>query len=209
MRLAATCAASWTRLADASVAAGFTRWRLQRLEKALASFRPAPEEHPDDPAGVMACEEALAAARDGNYGVGAVLLDGRGEVVLRAGNQVFEPRFASEAHAEMVLVSRLEAERPELAPAGLTLVVSLEPCPMCYARLKLAGIGRVRYLADDDGGGMTRRAGHMPLAWTTLHPAQEFGLARVSPRLRRLALAIFRCNLQEMRCRLVARGQAR
>lgn len=189
--------------------AGFTSWRLKRLERALAGFRPAPEEHPDDPAGVIACEEALAAAAAGNYGVGAVLLDARGEVVLRAGNQVFEPRFASEAHAEMVLVSRFEAERPDLAPAGLTLVVSLEPCPMCYARLKLAGIGRVRYLADDDGGGMTRRARHMPLAWTTLHPAQEFELARVSPKLSRLALAIFRCNLTEMRCRLVARGQAR
>jgi hypothetical protein len=108
---------------------------------------------------------------------------------------VFEPRFASEAHAEMVLVSRLEAERPDLAPAGLTLVVSLEPCPMCYARLKLAGhrpgalSGRRRGRRHD----AARR--HMPLAWTTLHPAQEFAPARVSPRLRRLALAIFRCNL--------------
>lgn len=190
------------------MAGALAGWRLKRLRRALASFQPDPAEHPDDVAGVMACEEALAAAEAGNYGVGAVLLDARGELLLRDGNQVFEPRFASEAHAEMVVASRLEREHPELRPAALTLVVSLEPCPMCYSRLKLAGIGRVLYLAHDDGGGMVRRAAHLPVAWRTLHPLQEIAPANVSPRLRRLALAIFRITLPEMRRRLVARGVA-
>lgn len=74
---------------------------------------------------------------------------------------------------------------------------------------KLAGIGRVLYVAADDGGGMVRRAGHLPPAWTTLHPWQEFVPAAVGPRLRRLARAIFRHNLPEMRRRLVARSRSR
>ena len=191
------------------MAHGAHAWRRALLARALAGYAPDTAAYPDDAYGKLACEEALAASGKGNYGVGAVLVDAGGAVVLRAQNRAFMPRFASEGHAEMVLVSALEAERPELAPAALQLLVSLEPCPMCYARLKLAGIGRVRYLADDERGGMVRRAGHLPPAWSTLHPAQEFAPAAVAPRLRRLARAIFRHNLAEMRRRLVAHGRSR
>jgi tRNA(adenine34) deaminase len=188
---------------------GFQGWRRARIGRRLAAFQPDPAAYPDDPMGVRVCEEALAAAVAGNYGVGALLVDAGGEVVLSGGNQVFEPRFASDGHAEMALVSRLERERAELAPAGLTLVVSLEPCPMCYTRLKLAGIGRVLYLAADEAGGMVRRAAHMPPIWAQLHPAQVFAPAQVAPALRRLALAIFSLGLRDLRGRLVARGLPR
>jgi tRNA(adenine34) deaminase len=184
-------------------------WKRARLARALSGYVPDADGHAHDALGKLACEEAIAASGEGNYGVGAVLTDESGAVLLRARNRAFEPRFASEGHAEMVLVSQLEAELPELEPSRLTLLVSLEPCPMCYARLKLAGIGRVLYVAADDGGGMVRRAGHLPPAWTTLHPWQEFALADVGPRLRRLARAIFRHNLAEMRRRLVARSRPR
>jgi len=181
-------------------------WRRERLARRLAAFEPDTAAHPDDALGKRVCEEALAAAEAGNYGVGAVLVDASGEVVLSAGNRVFEAGFASDGHAEMALVSRLERERPDLAPAELTLLVSLEPCPMCYTRLKLSGIGRVLYLAPDEAGGMVGRAGQLPPIWALLHPRQVFAPARVSRRLRRLALAIFRLNLGELRERLVARA---
>jgi tRNA(adenine34) deaminase len=188
------------------VSAATREWRRARLARRLASFRPDPAACPDDPLGILVCEEALAASVAGNYGVGALLANDGGEVLLRGGNQVFHPRFASDGHAEMALVSRLEREHPEVAPASLTLVVSLEPCPMCYARLKLAGIGRVLYLAADEAGGMVRRAAAMPPIWAYLHPGQSFAPARVSPRLRRLALAIFRLDLGDLRRRLVVRA---
>jgi tRNA(adenine34) deaminase len=184
-------------------------WRSARLARRLAVFAPDTASYPDDRLGKLVCEAALDAAMAGNYGVGALLATANGEVILRAGNQVFSPRFASDGHAEMVAVSRLERERPELAPGELTLIVSLEPCPMCYSRLKLAGIGRVLYLAPDEPGGMVRRAGQMPPVWGLLNPGQEFAPARVSARLRRLALAIFRLNLHEMRHRLLERIGAR
>jgi tRNA(adenine34) deaminase len=183
------------------------RWRRDRLARRLAAFMPDTQAYPDDALGKRVCDVALAASDAGNYGVGAVLVDSSGKVILQAGNQVFEPRFASDGHAEMAVVSRLERERPELVPAGLTLVVSLEPCPMCYARLKLSGIGQVRYLAADEAGGMVTRAGQLPPIWALLHPEQVFAPARVSQRLRRFALAIFRLNLRTLRERLVARAQ--
>jgi tRNA(adenine34) deaminase len=186
---------------------GVGGWRGARLARRLDVFVPDPAAYPDDTLGKLVCEEALAAARAGNYGVGAVLADGEGRVILRGGNRVFAPRFASDGHAEMALVSRLERERPELCPAELTLLVSLEPCPMCYTRLKLAGIGRVLYLAADEAGGMVRRAEQLPPIWALLHPGQVFAPARVAPTLRRLALAIFRLNLRALRGRLVARGR--
>ena len=181
-------------------------WRHDRLARRLAAFAPDPETYPDDALGKLVCDEALGAVARGNYGVGALLVDPSGAVILRAGNRVFAPRFASDGHAEMALVSQLERDHPELRPAELTLLVSLEPCPMCYTRLKLAGIGRVLYLAADEAGGMVHRAEQLPPIWALLHPGQEFAPARVSPRLRRLALAIFRLNLRELRGRLVARG---
>jgi tRNA(adenine34) deaminase len=189
------------------VAGRLREWRAARLARRLAAFRPDVVSYPDDALGVKVCEEALAAAAAGNYGVGAVLADAGGRVILAAQNQVFTPRFASDGHAEMVAASRLEREYPELSPAGLTLLVSLEPCPMCFTRLKLSGIGRVLFLAPDDAGGMARRAEQMPPIWSLLHPGQEFAPARVAPRLRRLALAIFRLDLPELRGRLVARGR--
>jgi tRNA(adenine34) deaminase len=182
-------------------------WRRDRLARRLAAFESDPAAFPDDELGKRVCEVALAAADAGNYGVGAVLVDASGAVVLEAGNRVFEPGFASDGHAEMALVSRLERERPDLAPAALTLLVSLEPCPMCYTRLKLSGIGRVRYLAPDEAGGMVGRAGQLPPIWALLHPEQVFEPAQVSRRLRRLALAIFRLNLRTLRERLVARAR--
>jgi hypothetical protein len=43
---------------------------------------------------MVVCQEALVAARRGNYGVGAVLVNPRGTVVARGQNAVFYPHFA-------------------------------------------------------------------------------------------------------------------
>src|SRR5690606_41105847 len=51
---------------------------------------------------------------------------------------------------------------------GLTLYVSLEPCLLCYGRILLAGITRVRYLARDRDGGFALRHGRLPAAWANL-----------------------------------------
>lgn len=183
-------------------------WRRGRLAGRLQAFEPDPGRYPEDPLGVAVCEEALAALDEGNYGIGAVVADRQGRIVVRARNRVFEPRFASDGHAEMEAVSRLERDHPDLDPADLTLVATLEPCPMCYTRLKIAGIGRVLYLAPDPDGGMVHKAGGLPSIWALLRPGQQFREARVSPELARLAWAMFRSNLRTLRAKLVRRGQS-
>jgi tRNA(Arg) A34 adenosine deaminase TadA len=181
--------------------------RLARLALRLERYVPRPGVYPDDPAGLAACRLALEGLRAGNYGVGAVILDEQKRPVVESSSRVFEPGFDSAGHAEMVAVDELERRFPELAPAGLTLVATLEPCPMCYTRLKLAGLGRVRYLAPDAGGGMAHLAGRLPEIWRLLNPDQEFGLAEVSPELRQMALRLFTIDLRALRRRLLSRIQ--
>lgn len=181
--------------------------RIKWLATRLEACRQAPEPRADDAMAIGVCEEALLAVREGNYGVGAVIAGPDGNVLLVARNQVFHPTFRSDGHAEMIAVGKLETEFPDLAPASLSLYVSLEPCPMCLARLKLAGIGRVRYLSPDPAGGMVECRDRLPPIWRLLNPDQDFAPADVSPALRRLGRRIFQVNLRSLRRRLVERTQ--
>lgn len=182
--------------------------RIKRLANRLEACRQADETAPDDAVAVGVCEEALAAVREGNYGVGALIVGNEGNILVRAHNQVFWPAFRSDGHAEMIAIDKLESEFPEESPASLTLYVSLEPCPMCLARLKLAGIGRVRYLAADPAGGMVESRDRLPTIWRLLNPDQDFAPADVSPALRRLGKRIFQVNLRALRRRLIERTQS-
>jgi len=133
----------------------------------------------------MACREALAAAQTGNYGVGAVLVDPEGKVIERGQNQVFYPDFKSDRHAEMMVMNTFEEKHPDIDNMrGYTLVCSLEPCPMCLARLLMAGVQTVKYVALDELGGMVSHMEHLPMAWKRLAERQEFVLADVSDDLR-------------------------
>ena len=110
---------------------------LQDLEARFAGMAAEHTAHQDEQLGLVACQEALAAARRGNYGVGAVLVDPHGTVVAQGQNAVFYPRFRSDCHAEMVVMNTFEERHPEVdTMRGYTLLCSLEPCPMCFARLR-------------------------------------------------------------------------
>ncbi len=181
----------------------FEKRRIAALARRLAAIRPDPVRYPDDPFGVATLAEALEAVRNDNYGIGALVVDDGGHVIVRAHNRVHADGFHSDLHAEMVVVNAIESMSPPPPAARLTLYTSLEPCPMCLARLKLAGIGTVRYLADDPDGGMVHLANGLPPIWQRLHPDQRFEPARVSPTLRSLAWKIFLSNIRKMRRRLV------
>lgn len=115
----------------------------------------------------LCCEQALLAVEQGCYGVGAVLINREQELLCSARNQVFTSgRYNSAAHAEMRLLDQLENEYPQQDRSTLTLYVSLQPCLMCYGRILLAGITRVRYLARDKPGGFAGK--HLPAAWAEL-----------------------------------------
>jgi tRNA(Arg) A34 adenosine deaminase TadA len=95
----------------------------------------------DDVAAHRACQLAATASTLGTYAVGAVLLDDNGRVLSEGHNETFINGFRSDLHAEMVVLNKFETEHQNsIKPSTLTLVSSLEPCPMCTARLIYAGI---------------------------------------------------------------------
>ena len=170
---------------------------LAELEKEVKAFIPDPG-HPDDSFIIIALKEAIAAAKEGNFAVGAVLVRENGEIVERGHNRVFNPHFRSDLHAEMDVMTRFEERFPQIdSMKGFILYTSLEPCPMCFARLITSGVSRVYYASPDEHGGMVHRLQHMPPAWTELAKRQKFGKARCSPELSDLALQIFLTTADE------------
>lgn len=96
--------------------------------------------------------QARAAADRGEVPVGAVIVDGVGQVIASAGNRTRELNDPT-AHAEVLAIraacSALGVERL----TGCDLYVTLEPCPMCAAAISNARIGRLYYGASDPKSG--------------------------------------------------------
>ena len=179
---------------------------LQDLEARFACVSVEPASYQDQQLGMVVCQEALVAARRGNYGVGAVLVNPRGTVVAQGQNAVFYPHFRSDLHAEMVVMNAFEERHPEVdTMRGYTLLSSIEPCLMCFARLLAAGVETVKFLAEDVWGGMVNHRQHLPAAWQRLGQRQAIGQAEVSESLRQFALDVFRVTLDACRQKLWSR----
>jgi len=103
-----------------------------------------------------AMRRALVAARQassaGDVPVGAVLLDPEGEIVATDRNRREELRDPT-AHAEMLVLSARAREIGDWRLTGNTLVVTLEPCPMCAGAAVWARIDRIVYGAADPKAG--------------------------------------------------------
>ena len=148
--------------------------------------------YPHDPFVIITLQEAIRAALEGNFGVGAVLIHNRKEIVQRGHNRVFSPHFRSDMHAEMDVMTKFEEGHKDIESMdGYTLFSSIEPCPMCLGRLITSGVGKVYYAAIDQEGGMANRLAYMPSEWRELAERQDFGLADCSPELSEIALRVF------------------
>ncbi len=95
---------------------------------------------------------ARAAAARGEVPVGAVVLGPGGAVLAEAANRVEADRDAS-AHAEMLALRAAAGRLGSPRLVGCTLVVTLEPCPMCAAAAVHFRVGRVVFGAYDPKGG--------------------------------------------------------
>jgi tRNA(adenine34) deaminase len=96
----------------------------------------------------QALRAAAEAAASGDVPVGAVLLDATGEVVAADRNRREELSDPT-AHAEMLVISARAREIGDWRLTGHTLVVTLEPCPMCAGAAVLARLDRIVYGAAD------------------------------------------------------------
>ena len=92
----------------------------------------------------------LAAARD-EVPVGAVLLQG-GRILAESHNRVLAEGDPT-AHAEMNVLREGARILGNERLVGATLVVTLEPCPMCLGAAILARIDRLVYAASDPKSG--------------------------------------------------------
>jgi tRNA(adenine34) deaminase len=102
----------------------------------------------------IALEEADAAAAHGDVPVGAVLVDESDAVVARGHNRR-EIDGDPTAHAEIVAIREAARLRGHWRLDDLTLVVTLEPCPMCAGAIVNARLPRVIWgCADEKGGAM-------------------------------------------------------
>jgi tRNA(adenine34) deaminase len=99
----------------------------------------------------VALEEAERAGLAGEVPIGAVVvLDGR--VIARAGNRRARDHDPT-AHAEVLALRAAAAAQGSWRLDGATLVVTLEPCPMCAGALVAARVARVVFgAANTDNG---------------------------------------------------------
>ena len=99
----------------------------------------------------LALEEAAAAGGHGDVPVGAVVLAG-GEVIARRHNER-ELTGDPTAHAEVLALRDAAATRGTWRLNGTTLVVTLEPCPMCAGAALAARVDRIVFGAVDPRAG--------------------------------------------------------
>ncbi|RYQ40132.1 cytidine and deoxycytidylate deaminase [Bifidobacterium pseudolongum subsp. globosum] len=112
--------------------------------------------HSAPPLAPLTLDEAMAAALDqgalaalvGDVPVGAVVIDEQGRLI-GAGRNLRERDGDPLAHAEVEAMRAAARMRGDWNLEGCTLVVTLEPCPMCAGACLQTRIGRIVFGAWD------------------------------------------------------------
>lgn len=79
--------------------------------------------------------------------IGSVIVAPDGSIIGTGYNQVEEQKRQT-AHAEMLALQKATQKVGNWRLEGCTLFVTLEPCSMCYAALKLSRIAKIVYGAQ-------------------------------------------------------------
>lgn len=118
----------------------------------------------------LALAEAVKAGAAGDIPIGAIVLDPQGVVLAAAGN-ARERAVDPTAHAEILALRAAAAVIGDWRLEGCTLVVTLEPCPMCAGAVVMSRIARLVFGAWNDEYGAAgsawdlvrdRRLNHRP-----------------------------------------------
>lgn len=99
----------------------------------------------------LALDQARLALDAGEMPVGAIVADG--ERVISSGHNERERTKDPCAHAEIVAIRRAAVLASDWRLNGLTLYVTLEPCPMCAGAIVQSRIARVVFGAYDPQSG--------------------------------------------------------
>ena len=107
---------------------------------------------------------------DADVPVGALVIGPRGDVVASSANRR-EALTDPTAHAEVVVLREAALALDDTHLVGCTLIVTLEPCPMCAGAAQLARVDRVVFGAWNEEYGAAgsawdllrdRRLSHRP-----------------------------------------------
>lgn len=108
---------------------------------------------PDDSHGMrLALAEAERAYALGEVPIGAVILNDAGELIA-SGYNLRETEHDATAHAELIAIRRACQKLGRWRLTGLTLYVTIEPCPMCAGAIVMSRISRVVYGSTDTKAG--------------------------------------------------------
>lgn len=98
--------------------------------------------------------EAIALARAnvgaGGRPFGAVVVKD-GEVIARGVNEIGKTNDPT-AHAELLAIRAASQALSSPNLAGCVVYASGQPCPMCLAAMRLAGVGEVAYAYSNEAG---------------------------------------------------------
>jgi tRNA(adenine34) deaminase len=118
----------------------------------------------------LALAEADQAKGSADVPIGAVVVDGDGQVIGHGHNER-EATGDPTAHAEVLAIREAAKHVGEWRLTGCTLVVTLEPCTMCAGAIVLARLDRLVFGAYDQKAGAVgslwdvvrdRRLNHRP-----------------------------------------------
>jgi tRNA(adenine34) deaminase len=99
-----------------------------------------------------ALKEAGRGLVEGEVPVGAVIADARGLIIARAHNQPVRLNDPT-AHAEILALRTAGSVCRNYRLEGATLVVTMEPCPMCMGAAVHARVARLVFGASDSKWG--------------------------------------------------------
>lgn len=92
---------------------------------------------------------ALEASRDAERnGIAAAIVTG--DTILEIAENEVNLQGDPTCHAEMVLISRVTKALDRKQLSECTLISSLQPCEMCLAAMRFAGISRLIYCARQE-----------------------------------------------------------
>lgn len=142
----------------------------------------------------VALAEAAKAGETGDIPIGAIVMDAQGEILAVARNER-EKSGDPTAHAEILALRSAAAVLGDWRLEGCTLVVTLEPCPMCAGAVVMSRISRLVFGAWNEKYGAAgsawdlvrdRRLNHRPEVVGGVLEAECGRLVRDYMSLRRL-----------------------
>lgn len=119
-------------------------------------------------------KEAVKAEEKGEVPVGAIIVDSLGRIVSK-GHNLKETKNNACLHAEIVAIEEASKKINNWRILDHTLIVTLEPCPMCLYAAISARIKKIIFGAYDPKGGALSLGYHFHLDDRLNHKVEIIG----------------------------------